>query len=169
MKKIILLVLALISVSNVYSQASWHGRIYFNLADTAGRVITLDDVRKQNVRFYSHGGEWDYFFYDSDTECFVYDSHFITAGRFFFAVSGNRMLRVDFPALADISLFITTPIVIDNLTYDFYNSIDRMIDERRNKEVKMTGNYPVKCLPADSTENKGSLIQEWKNEEKEIN
>lgn len=165
--KVFLVLLILIYSVKAYSQKSWHGRLYFNLIDTSGHIITPEDVQKQNIRFYSRFNTLDYLLYDSDNKCFVYDSHNITVGRSFFVESGNKMLKVDFPATGDVSLFITTPISINDLKYDFYHLINPMIDERRNEEVKKAGNYRIIYLPADSaviditdiTEDKGRLVK----------
>ncbi len=38
---------------NSYSQASWEGKFYFNLKDCKGDILTIDDIAKKEIFFYS--------------------------------------------------------------------------------------------------------------------
>ena len=122
-RKILLLVLPLICSINAHSQNSWSERLYFNIRDTSGHIITPDDVINQNVRFYSPSSRYDYIYYDGDIECFVYNHQTATVnnreGNIFYIISGNRIAEIRFCRLVLGRLLITTPIIIDNLTYDF--------------------------------------------------
>jgi hypothetical protein len=100
-----------------YSQASWHGRLYFNLTDPDGNIITPQDAENNRVTFCIYSGFSQVsatIKYDSINKAFVYESSGISVYRSFHVIFENKILIICFPASASAALFIKNPIPVEN-------------------------------------------------------
>lgn len=116
-----------------FAQASWTGKLYFNLRNAHGDTIKTEDLLHKDIKIVSTQKD-DYITYSNQQKSFVYCSgNFPTERRVFFIITKNDTLTIEFPALKQKCLYIKTPIKIENNKVYNFNSaqvIDFMVNNK---------------------------------------
>ena len=141
-----------ISHYNCYSQASWNGRLYFNLQDCKGNTLTVDDVEKKEISFYSFNAENEKIKFNVENNSLVINSHFITETRTFYIASKKDTLKIIFPAINKKALFIKEPIKLKSSEISFVSPviIDFLVN---NKSRKTINDYEIFYLSNELAKN----------------
>ncbi|WCC41154.1 hypothetical protein PJJ26_00595 (plasmid) [Tenacibaculum finnmarkense] len=150
--KIILVLFICTNYYNCYAQASWNGKFYFNLKDCKGNVLTVDDIKKKEIFFYSFNSENEKIKFDIENNSFVISSHFISETRTFYVTSKKDTLKIIFPAINGKALFIKEPIKFKNSEVSFISPVivDFLIN---NNSTKLINDHEIYYLPNEIIKN----------------
>ncbi|WP_281989854.1 hypothetical protein [Aquimarina aggregata] len=140
------------SYYNSYSQASWDGRFYFNINDCKGNTLTIDDIEKKEILFYSFNSKNEKIKFDIKNNSFVISSHFISETRTFYISSKKDTLKIIFPAIHKKAIFIKEPIKLKNSEVSFISPL--IIDVlTNNTSKKLIDDYEVFYLSNELIKN----------------
>lgn len=141
--KTYLSVIIFVITTSGFSQASWGGKLYFNLTTEKGDTITSSDFYHNRLKIVSLNNANDKLKYDDEKKSFVYYSHNITEYRSFYIIFGNDTIKIEYPGLPNKCLYIKTPIKLKSGVYNYVSDDIVEIIMNNNSCVKTATNDEI--------------------------